>query len=139
MGGVQFDIESAKKIAQVVRQSLGTLPSTGQLPRGAKNPATVIEFILGEDMATAGNPRTMWTTARAYIYKPDADGDLVYSNQQAVITNRYTGVSGEPGQYGTAARVNGRWLAQTLDCGVDEDWEAPEALSIDADPGPGDA
>lgn len=139
MAGVQFDIESAKKIAQVVRQSLGTLPGTGQQPQGSKHTASAIEFILGESMATAGNPRTLWTTARAFIYKPDADGDLVYHSQQVVITNRFTGVSGEAGQYGTAARINGRWLAQTLDCDVDATWTAPEALSIDADPGPGDA
>jgi len=135
-----FTFEQATALWQFYLRHRG-IPSLGlqsSLPRPlGVQPA--IQFILGENLAVAVNPRTLWTTARAFVYGTDEDGDLIYANEQVVITNRFTGVSGEAGQYGTAIITGGRWLAQTLDCDADSEWEAPEALSIDADPGPGDA
>lgn len=135
-----FTFEQATALWQDYQRRRG-IPASGLQPSLPRPLGTepAIQFILGESMATAGNPRTLWTTARAYVYGTDEDGDLIYANRQVIITNRFTGVSGDAGQYGTAIMAGSRWLAQTLDCDVDATWTAPEALSIDADPGPGDA
>lgn len=135
-----FTVEQATALWQDYQRRRGIpadgLQSPPPRPLGSQ-PA--IQFILGEDLATAGNPRTMWTTARAYVYGTDEDGDLIYASEQVVITNRFTGVNGSAGQYGTAIMSGSRWLAQTLDCSPDDDWEAPEEFTIEADPGPGDS
>lgn len=97
-----------------------------------------IHFYLGESLAAPANPRTAWTTARAYVYRETDTGDLEYTEEQVIVSNRYTGVSGAAGQYGQAKLGAKHWTAYTLDCEVDGAWSPPEALSIDADPGPGD-
>jgi hypothetical protein len=93
--------------------------------------------ILGEELAAATDPRTGWTTARAYVY--GGDGDLEYRGFQVVVRQRYTGITGAAGQYGKAERKNGGWDLESLDCQPIDGWTAPEAFTIDADPGPGDA
>lgn len=97
-----------------------------------------VEFVLGEALAAATNSLDGWTTARAFLYRRDETFGAVYWRQQ-VIVNTFTGVTGDLGQYGTAKYIGGRWQAQTLDCEPLTGWTAPETLSIDADPGPGDA
>lgn len=97
-----------------------------------------VEFVLGESLAPATDSLEGWTTARAFLYRRDDEFTAVYWRQQ-VITNCFTGVEGEAGQYGTAKYIGGRWQAQTLDCEPLSGWTEPEALSITADPGPGDA
>lgn len=117
--------------------TLGKLPRTGVNRRRTQSTADV-HFYLGEALAAAANPRTGWTTARAYVYYESEEGDLVYSEEQVIIRNRYTGITGAAGQYGLA-RPSGDYLdAYTLDCDVDGSWTVPEALNIDAEPGPGD-
>lgn len=129
-GGQMRDIRETVRIA---RQQTGG---------GKENPRHFgvqqsLSVILGEDLAAATDPRTGWTTARAYVYS--GDGDLEYRGLQIIVRQRYTGVSGEAGQYGKVERKNGGWDLESLDCDIIAGWEAPEALSIDADPGPGDA
>ena len=102
-------------------------------PRSAKP----ISVILGEELAAATDPRTGWTTARAYVY--GGDGNLSYRGFQVIVRQRYTGITGAAGQYGKAERKNGGWDLESLDCQPIDGWTAPEAFTIDADPGPGDA
>lgn len=128
---------TVQRVATVTRMVLNALPSSGT-NRGRRQPTDVVHFYLGEALAAAANPRTGWTTARAYVYYESEEGDLVYNDEQVIIRNRYTGITGAAGQYGLA-RPSGDYLdAYTLDCDVDGSWSVPEALNIDAEPGPGD-
>lgn len=128
---------TVERLATVTRMTLGTIPQSGANKSRRQSTADV-HFYLGETLAAAGNPRTQWTTARAYVYYESDEGDLVYNEEQVIIRNRYVGITGEAGQYGVA-RPSGNYLdAYTLDCDVDSSWTAPESLSIDAEPGPGD-
>jgi len=136
MAGYQLTSGQMRDIRQtvrIVRQQFGG---------GAENPQHFgvqqsLSVILGEDLAAATDPRTGWTTARAYVY--GGTGDLDYRGFQVIVRQRYTGVSGEAGQYGKAEWKNGGWDLESLDCDPIADWEAPEEFTIDADPGPGDA
>ena len=129
--------QTVERLAIVTRKTLGTLPAAG-VNRSRTQTTGDIHFYLGEALAAAGNPRTQWTTARAFVYYVSDDGDLVYNEEQVIIRNRYVGITGAAGQYGLA-RPSGDYLdAYTLDCDVDASWSAPAALDIDAAPGPGD-
>lgn len=135
--GYKLTKETVQRLATVTRKTLGTLPQAGA-NRSRKQWASDVHFYLGETLAAAGNPRTQWTTARAFVYYENEDGDLVYNDEQVIVRNRYTGITGAAGQYGVAI-PSGKYLeAYTLDCDVDASWTAPEAINIDADPGPGD-
>lgn len=106
-----------------------------------------IEFILGEQLGNPTDPRDGWKTARAFVYTRDSDGIAVYSGQK-VVTNTHPGTSGEAGQYGTADRINNRWIVRSLSCtplppydeeGAEDQpgtWLQPEELSIDSEPEP---
>lgn len=129
--------QTVERLAVVTRMTLGKLPRAGANRRRTQQTSDA-HFYLAEALAAAGNPRTQWTTARAFIYYESDDGDLVYNDEQVIIRNRYTGITGAAGQYGRA-RPSGDYLdAYTLDCDVDASWTEPEAVNIDAQPGPGD-
>lgn len=135
--GYTLTKQTVERLAVVTRMTLGRLPRSG-VNRSRRQPTEDVHFYLGEALAAAANPRTGWTTARAYVYYESEEGDLVYNDEQVIIRNRYTGMTGAAGQYGLA-RPSGDYLdAYTLDCDVDGSWSVPEALNIDAEPGPGD-
>ena len=136
MAGFQLTSGQIKAIRETVRLVKG-LPGGGSQNPTYQGVQQSLSVILGEALAAATDPRTGWTTCRAYVY--GGDGDLEYRGFQVIVRQRYTGVEGAAGQYGKVERKNGGWDLESLDCDVIAGWTAPEAFTIDADPGPGDA
>lgn len=118
-----------RQLEQVVRRVLPTYVNAAMQSRPRPVPNELIEFVLGETLDAASDPLTLAQCqyARAYVYGRDVDGNAVYIRQQ-YIWNMYTGVTGDFAQYGTAAFINGRWIAQTIDCDPIQDYTEPEAL-----------